>query len=317
MASHPSSREIKATQIGLKVWFLPKEADDVELDVVAVHGIAEDPDETWVHETTKTNWLRDELMLPGALKKARIMRFGYNSVWFGKKAVKQSLGTVAGGLLSALKMKRKECQQRPIIFIGHCLGGLVIEQSYITAKLEPDLYPGIYESITGIVFLGTPHRGNFESQKTQKTQAAVFAAITQAKMQVQENILSTLAQDNDTLLNTVTQFSRDIRNQTSPPMLHCFFEQVGCNTGKMAGVETDPEEEEFVVNESSGTFDHHPKGGLALDHFQINKFENEEDGNYEFVRETIIEMMERTKGILNGRETSKALPTSQRHGIHA
>jgi len=310
MASNPTPREIKASQIGLRVWVQPKETDDVELDVVAVHGLGQDPDETWVHETTGINWLKHEKMLPSALKKARIMRFGYNSVWFGDNAIKQSLATVARKLLSTLKGQREECQQRPIIFIGHCLGGLVIEQAYVNAKLDPDQYPGIYDSITGIVFLGTPHRGNLESKATQ---AVIFDAIARARMQVQDNILHTLAQDNDTLLNVVTQFTRDVGKRQRPPELYCFYEQKACNVGgETAGIETPME---FVVNESSGAFDQYPKDGLELNHFQMNKFEDEEDGNYQSVRGAIVDMMKAARGIMNGRGMSKAFPTPQKHGL--
>ena len=46
-------------------------------------------------------------MLPQALPRARIMRFGYNSQWFGENAIKQRLSTVAEALLRALRAERK------------------------------------------------------------------------------------------------------------------------------------------------------------------------------------------------------------------
>jgi len=83
-------------------------ANDIE-SVVAVHGIGQHPDETWVHGSSGTNWLRDEDMLPATLEKARIMRFGYLSIWFGKDAIRQSLADVARELLYSLKDERKVC----------------------------------------------------------------------------------------------------------------------------------------------------------------------------------------------------------------
>ena len=55
---------------------------------------------------------------------------------------------------------------RPIIFVGHSLGGLVIKQALITARehehtlSEDDEYAKILRNTVGIVFLGTPHRGS-------------------------------------------------------------------------------------------------------------------------------------------------------------
>lgn len=97
--------------------------------IVAVHGIGDaNPEDAWVHTDTKAHWLKDPTMLPGALPKARIMAYNYVSYWHGEKAVKQKVGTVAGKLLNALDGKRSTCAQRPILFIGHCFGGLVIQE---------------------------------------------------------------------------------------------------------------------------------------------------------------------------------------------
>jgi len=93
--------------------------------VVAVHGIGAAPDWAWVAQETKMkevvldgtkearevvrtiNWLEAPNMLPKAIPRARIMRFGYESQWFGDAAVKQRLPTVANTLLKFLVMERK------------------------------------------------------------------------------------------------------------------------------------------------------------------------------------------------------------------
>jgi hypothetical protein len=46
-------------------------------------------------------------MLPAVAPNARIMRYGYQSQWFGKEAMHQSVSTVAERLLRALKRKRR------------------------------------------------------------------------------------------------------------------------------------------------------------------------------------------------------------------
>ncbi|KAL8981466.1 MAG: hypothetical protein Q9205_003757 [Flavoplaca limonia] len=67
-------------------------------------------------------------MLPAAVPNSRILRFGYESQWLGKDAIQQRLSSVAEQLLRGLMESRKECQSRPMVFIGHCFGGIIIEK---------------------------------------------------------------------------------------------------------------------------------------------------------------------------------------------
>jgi hypothetical protein len=85
------------------------------------------------------------------------------------------------------------------------------------------------------VFLGTPHHGN-----SQATQAVLFGDIVQASgKDAQVNILKTLAQDNDVLLEVVNDFTIDISQRQHPPMLFCFYENKACSVGReIASIET-------------------------------------------------------------------------------
>lgn len=83
--------------------------------IVAVHGLGAHPDDSWcknigtVEEPQWFNWLVEDSMLPAVVPHARIMRYGYQSEWFGKEAMQQSVSTVADRLLRALKRRRKAC----------------------------------------------------------------------------------------------------------------------------------------------------------------------------------------------------------------
>ena len=55
-------------------------------------------------------------------------------------------------------------QRRPLIFIGHSFGGLVIEQAVVQANSAGGRYEYLVRLIGGIIFLGTPHQGS-KSQK--------------------------------------------------------------------------------------------------------------------------------------------------------
>lgn len=83
--------------------------------IVAIHGIGAHPDDTWCKEVGTdeegraryVNWLKDKHMLPSVVPNARIMRYGYESQWFGTDAIRQKASTVANRFLLALKRKRK------------------------------------------------------------------------------------------------------------------------------------------------------------------------------------------------------------------
>lgn len=81
--------------------------------IVAIHGLGAHPDDSWcANAGTRdsprwVNWLEEADMLPAVAPHARIMRYGYQSQWFGKEMMQQSVSIVAERLLRALKRTRK------------------------------------------------------------------------------------------------------------------------------------------------------------------------------------------------------------------
>ncbi|KAF8535854.1 hypothetical protein BDD12DRAFT_692879, partial [Trichophaea hybrida] len=100
------------------------------VDIVAIHGLSEDHNETW---TKEVNWLKDSDMLPAAHPEARIMTFGYPRTLESRDvSPADGLILIAKALLRQLSKKRSplSCNsRRPIIFIGHSFGGIVIENA--------------------------------------------------------------------------------------------------------------------------------------------------------------------------------------------
>ena len=95
--------------------------------IVAVHGLYGDPKNTWTSRQANAFWLKD--FLPHDVPNARVMTFGYNAdAAFGNTTA--DIADHAKSLLSSLIDKREENDElrRPIIFIGHSLGGIVIKQ---------------------------------------------------------------------------------------------------------------------------------------------------------------------------------------------
>ncbi|PSN70659.1 hypothetical protein BS50DRAFT_463049, partial [Corynespora cassiicola Philippines] len=157
-------RPVTDDDIGLKV-LRDAPADATEIDIVAIHGIGAHPDDSWcknvgtAEDPRWVNWLAVDDMLPAVAPRARIMRYGYQSQWFGEGAMRQKASTVAQRLLLALRRKREEYPFRPLLFIAHCFGGLVVLKALLEARHSESEWPGVFASTTGLVFFGTPFRG--------------------------------------------------------------------------------------------------------------------------------------------------------------
>ncbi|KAH7133732.1 hypothetical protein EDB81DRAFT_805040 [Dactylonectria macrodidyma] len=297
--------KISGSDLGLKIRYQPAEQEDIEIDLVAVHGIGVDPKTSWVHQPSGVDWLEHESMLPHDLKTARIMSFNYDSVWIGDDAVKQSLNSVAKKLLNALRSERKDCPFRPLLLIGHCFGGLVIQKAYNVAVFHPDDWSNLSESITGMIFMGTPHQGLRDSSQLG-SQGKIYAYIVESKLQIQDQSFKTMAQDNGELTDTVHDFTRRLQTCPSPPQVFCFFEEKQTKVGAIVGLH---DISEFMVGERSGSLDGHKNLGLALNHFNLNKFDCNQNDHYRSVQRQINEMKEASLKLLHAREMDKVPPS--------
>lgn len=85
---------------------------------------------TWKEGDKHVNWLQDADMLPAKVPASRIMVYSYESRWH-QDAPKIRLQTCGEELARSVHMFRQGNSQRPIIFVGHSLGGNVIE--YVSA----------------------------------------------------------------------------------------------------------------------------------------------------------------------------------------
>jgi triacylglycerol esterase/lipase EstA (alpha/beta hydrolase family) len=61
-------------------------------------------------------------------------------------------------LLEAIRIERDDMELRPILFLGHSIGGLLIKQALINTHNNPKYTP-IKDTTTGLVFFATPHHG--------------------------------------------------------------------------------------------------------------------------------------------------------------
>ncbi|KAM7206572.1 hypothetical protein V8F20_002698 [Naviculisporaceae sp. PSN 640] len=163
--------------LGLSVVYNPSHEQTV-VDLVAVHGF-DGNFESWVFESrrksgfgrsttfgkstafgrsTAVSWLT-----PALLPKARILTFSYNTdVRHGHELTRRVLFGNSLCLvedLSALREKTHS-QGRPIIFVAHSLGGLMVKIALVSCQDPAN--PGFYDigqSASAVHFFGTPSSG--------------------------------------------------------------------------------------------------------------------------------------------------------------
>lgn len=122
------------------------------VDIIFVHGLHGHRINSWTKGQSQICWPRD--LLGHDVQKARVISWGWatNSAGFTDQA--ETL------LLDVSRVRIGV--NRPIIFVGHGLGGVVIKEALATAAMSR-IYGSytqlgnVYPSTIGCVFLGTPH----------------------------------------------------------------------------------------------------------------------------------------------------------------
>ncbi|MCJ1405548.1 hypothetical protein MMC11_008776, partial [Xylographa trunciseda] len=107
-------------------------------------------------------WPRD--LLPIEFPQARILTWGYDVQveQLLSPVSKASLFHHAESLLSDLAMLRNSTtdKSRPIFFIAHSLGGIVVKDALSLSRIEETIFSEILPATRGVIFLGTPHHGS-------------------------------------------------------------------------------------------------------------------------------------------------------------
>jgi curved DNA-binding protein CbpA len=99
---------VPPSDLGLKI--LNLEIKNASVDIGAVHGLGALPKITWKDSKSVVNGHSNTEMLPSLVPEARIMRFGYDSMWLVEERIRTSLSGIAERLLLALNREREVYQ---------------------------------------------------------------------------------------------------------------------------------------------------------------------------------------------------------------
>ncbi|CAO2653999.1 Nn.00g107320.m01.CDS01 [Neocucurbitaria sp. VM-36] len=269
----------------------------IKVDIIAIPGLGANPEWTWKHE--KVDWLRDPNMLARKIPNCRISVFQYQSQWFGRGSVNQRIENVANQLLYALDRSRGSETKTPIIFVCHCLGGIILEKALLTSRLRQNDFPSVYPWVAGCIFLGTPFHGT----KTQ-SKALVLAQMAETiGWGTPSDLVKILEKDSEILNSLLEDFALLARD--AQIRLFCFFEQEKSDLVGLFIKGSLFKSQELIVDEASATITSVEKLGLKSDHFHLNKYDGPKDGNFKYVSEEIRVTAQKAEGILKTRQNQR------------
>lgn len=160
----PSARDGGATTFRLRKLAGSEEA---EVDIVLVHGLGTNSNSAWVGRGDSSPdfcWPTDSL--PKRLRgtcSVRILAYDYDTTyWTPEYLTERTLLAQTPHLAQSLASFGHTTldQSRPIIFIAHGLGGIVVKNALVLAAAsDVPRVRQVFERTAGLIFLGTPHAG--------------------------------------------------------------------------------------------------------------------------------------------------------------
>ncbi|KAI9933199.1 hypothetical protein MW887_007671 [Aspergillus wentii] len=237
------------------------------VDVYAIHGLGSDPASTWTNSQNGTNvsWLKDLLPKVPGLTNIKVTMVNHQSHW-SEDAANMQFEDHARTLLDEIERVRHDegAECRPIIFIAHSFGGLLLEQLLVDAKNRSS---EVSTNTRAILFLGVPHMG------AQASIVGLLISCTAYWRGSSSSLLEYVSPGSLAISRLESSFSDAyISSQPDPPYICDFMETRSERIGNLfwgpivPGSSSDPHHGEVVY--------------LDADHRGMNKFASADDPNF-------------------------------------
>lgn len=267
MAQAQEQSSLRVADLGLTTLHQPLDEHSVTADLVFVHGLQGHPQRTWQpsvtsqHHTSSLNpfkrwkpqqkakeeaslfWPAD--LIPQDCPTLRVLTYGYYSKiirGYASGASKEGIFDHGNSFLNALSFERTNLSNRPIIFVAHSLGGLLVQQALVEARKQTNnsRLHDIYVSAHAVMFFGTPRRG------TDVASWGLMAGrlAKAAQLDVNDSILRDLEPASGS--SKLRELMRDFHDVLQDPrqqgrlQLHYFQEELGMTGLKALGSQVIP-----------------------------------------------------------------------------
>ncbi|KAK5659896.1 hypothetical protein OQA88_13359 [Cercophora sp. LCS_1] len=249
--------------------------------IVAIHGLDGDSTKTWTNPGGEYMWIRDALK--EEYPRARIFAFEYDVGCVFFKDDFGRVGEVASAFLNLLRGELEKNSnmtintKRPIVFICHCLGGIILKAALIKASDRRGDFGEILELPKGAVFMGTPYTdrvGLGELLKYPVPETVVRSKDHGLLMSHSQNLLE--------LCKRFVQHAAEFKQ-----IVTIYEELPHPSTGSV------------IVDDRSATMQLTNENAFSLkaDHSSICKFESAENPNFKQVTTELRRMIRKTLGV--------------------
>lgn len=173
-----------------------------------------------------TYWPRH--LIPTTLPTARVLVYGYDTNVrhsLGAPISKSTVYDIALDFLKSLETERRLQPTRPLVFIAHSLGGIVVKEALRRSHGFENYHTHlrqIYESTAAVIFFGTPHGGADPRGLLQHIAERVVRA---AGFTVNEQVVNTLLPTSERLRELRDEFAPMARQNNW--IIYSFQEQYG------------------------------------------------------------------------------------------
>ncbi|KAK4060252.1 hypothetical protein Purlil1_14300 [Purpureocillium lilacinum] len=292
--------------VQLKPLELNRDEADTDIDIIAIHGLDTTSRDTWTWKDCRdpknkkkwVSWLEDPEMLPSIAQQARIFTCDWPAdVLEPSDLVQKTIDEYAllllDGIQRALFGDGKRREDRPLVFIASCLGGIILARALVRADDKRSGYYRLRRATRGIVFLATPFRGTAFQDVTVW---AVPGLKDKASLQGQEvsRLLDSVQGPTFDLRELVHKFTQLCQDKDSPCEALNFYELGTTSLPHKAfpWLPTWFDQRKQLVDMSSATLDIIPDPlPLNRSHILMNKFHGTGCADYEKVAGKIREMV--------------------------
>lgn len=197
------------------------------IDIVFVHGADGHAINSFARHHTGLSkellWPCEEL--PKALESVgvfpRIMTFGWAAdAWLDPSL---SVHQACEDFAQALRFERSGCPKRPMVFVGHGLGGILIKQTVIEIINFGLIDPNFENPIKSCIFFAVPHRGLNHIEGFASILAKMHSVL-QEGIPPDERLVRALRSRNTKISNISIEFD-GIRNEHSIEIISLYEEQ--------------------------------------------------------------------------------------------
>ncbi|RMZ86858.1 hypothetical protein DV736_g5913, partial [Chaetothyriales sp. CBS 134916] len=284
---------------------------DPQVDIVLVHGLNGGAYSTWATHKPEMFWPVD--LLPRTLEeqRCRVLTYGYdaNVTAFTDGTSKDKIHNHAEHLVSRLVANRnlKRALERPIIFICHSLGGLVVKRALIYSRAARhqnlERLRSVYVATYGILFLGTPHTGSDLAKWGSMLERISSAMLPKKFFDSSPQLVNALKTQNETLQN-INRLFTEIHER-----FHIYF----FHEGKPMDLKGS---REFVVDETSAAPEVPGVERMVIerDHSHMCKFEDDNAPGFDVLAEAVMRYGQDAPKLIRSRwQEEKQIRELERH----